>query len=779
MTETHDNPDPAARREALAKRLAMPGAGVHLAGICGVGMAGLAALLKARGLTVSGCDLMVNRLAGWLRERGIPVAERHAPEHLTAGVSWVIRSAAVPDTEPEIAEALDRGLPVFRRGEVLAALAGGAGGIAVGGTHGKTTTTAFVAQLLTAAGRDPTFCIGGEVVPLGGVARAGAGPETVVEADESDGTLALYQPGLAVVTNIEFDHMEHFAGVEEFEDCFRTFIRAASRRVIYCADDPRAARLCAPHPLALAYGLGASAALRATDLKESAGATTFTVHLQGQALGAFTVPAPGRHNVLNALAALAACLEVGTPPDVLREGLARVALPRRRFERFIDRDDVIIISDYAHHPGEIAALVRAAQRLHRPRLIAVFQPHRYTRTLALGRDFPASFNGLSEVVLCPVYAASEVPLEGGTTWDLYAHCRALATPRVTVASSLTHAWDYLRNQLRLGDVLLVIGAGDVDRIAVWARDELRDTRIEELESLMGRIIRQVDLTSTVVKGQEPLGPKTTLGVGGKADVWMEIGCEADLVKVLRWTRLHAIPFRVLGGGSNVVISDLGVRGVVARLGGAAFRTLAIRDDLVVAGAGVPLAQLLGWLAERTRAGLEFLEGIPGTVGGALHGNAGAWGRALGDHVEWVRAMDEEGKLLTLDKTALRFGYRSAPLLRGLVLLEAGLRTAAGTADEIRTRREAHASRRAWMRGLRSAGSLFKNPAGDFAGRLLEASGLKGRGIGGATISREHANVIVTTPEATASDVLALVDLMRATVRREHGVILEPEVQIWD
>ncbi len=750
---------------------------VHLAGICGIGMAGLAVLLKARGFKVTGCDLMINKLAGWLRARGIEVVEKHSPTHISPDVQWVVRSAAVALESPEIQAANAAGLPVFKRGEVLPLLLEGSVSVTVAGTHGKTTTSAFIAQVLRSAGREPSFCIGGEVEPLGGVAGIGQGGITVVEADESDGTLSGYAPEIAVITNIDFDHMEHFASIEAFEDCFRAYIEGTRRRLIYCADDPRATRLCKDHPKAHSYGLAPEAEFRAVSLHEHATGTEFILMHRQEQMGRLTLPAPGRHNVLNALACIAVSLELGLSLEDVRDGLASVSLPRRRFDRLIDRDDLMVVSDYAHHPAEITALVRAAEHLHRPRILAVFQPHRYSRTRALGPDFPAAFKGLHELVLLPVYAASEPPIPGGSIWDLYRHCRQETGLNVTVAGSLQQAWDYYRGQLRLGDLLLVIGAGDVERIGTWARDALQQTRVEKLETLIGRAIRQVALDATLIKGQEPLAGKTTIGVGGRADLWMELGSERDLVNVLKWTRAELIPFHVLGGGSNVVVSDLGVRGVVARLSGAEFRHIETRKGWVVAGAGVPLPRLQAWTEEQALAGLEFLEGIPATVGGALRGNAGAFDHAIGDHVAWVRGFDRNGEPFTLSRELLDFGYRRCPRLRDLILVEAAFTLEPGDTARIRQTRNELAAKRAWMKGLHSAGSVFKNPPGDFAGRLIEQAGLKGLTIGHASISLQHANIIVTEPGARASDVLAVMELVRENVRRQFNITLEPELVI--
>ena len=578
-----------------------------------------------------------------------------------------------------------------------------------------------------------------------------------------------------MVTNIEFDHMEHFASVEAFEDCFRTFIAATRRCVVYCADDPRAARLCAGRVRTLAYGFGESATLRATALAADAAGTDFDAARADQPLGRFRVPAPGRHNVLNALACLGVALELGLAPDAVREALARVVLPRRRFDRLVERDDIVVVSDYAHHPSEIAALVRTAATLNRSRLVGVFQPHRYTRTLALGPDFPPAFDGLAELVLVPVYAASERPLDGGASWDLYAHCRAHGSMTVRLADSLEQAWAYLQTQLRIGDGLLVIGAGDVERIAFGARDALRERRLEQLGTLMERVVHEIELSASLVRGREPLANKTTFGVGGAADVWMELGDETDLRKVLAWTHASKIPFTLLGGGSNVLVSDLGVRGVVARLTGAPFKTIRAEGTTVTVGAGTPLARLLAWTEEQALGGLEFLHHVPGTVGGAVHGNAGAWGRAIGERIVAVRVLARDGTEQRLAARDLDFTYRKCPSLRDLAIVEVSLRLDQAEPARLRTEKADVAGKRAWLQGLRSAGSVFKNPPGAAAGRLLEEAGLKGRRIGGAVVSALHANVIATETGATASDVLALLETARTAVRSRFNVELETEL----
>jgi len=459
-------------RQVVAAReeLARPGREAHLVGVGGVGMAGIALHLARRGFRVTGCDSVAGgRITAWLEKNGVRTVAGHAAAHVSRETGFVVRTAAVRDDAEEVRAARGLGVPVYLRGAFLPALIEGRTSIAVSGTHGKTTTSAMIAQALVAAGRDPDFCIGGEVDALGGVARVGAGRVMVVEADESDGTVALYRPDIAVVTNIEYDHMEHFEGEEELVECFRRFMTQA-KRVVYGADDARARKEGSAVRDAVSFGFAADARVGAVEVEERRDGAAFTLRLDGAPVGRVTLPVPGRHNILNALASLAVGFELGCEFETLRDGLARFAPARRRFERVLD-GAITVISDYAHHPTEIAALVKTALPLRMRRVVAIFQPHRYTRTRALGPAFPPAFRGVDEVVLVPVYAASEEPLPGGTSEDLARLFESSGSVAARHLASLNEAWDYVAPRLREGDVLLVVGAGDVEQLAFRAREQ--------------------------------------------------------------------------------------------------------------------------------------------------------------------------------------------------------------------------------------------------------------------------------------------------------------------
>lgn len=753
---------------------------VHMPGVCGVGMAGLALLLKKKGFSVTGCDQAPNHLAGWLKKKGIPVFNGHDPAHIAAA-DWIIRSSAVAENNPELDAARKAGKQIFQRGHVLAEIASSGDSICISGTHGKTTTTAMIAQILEQAGRKPSFSIGGEVPTLGGVAGHGKGREIVLEADESDGTLAFYKPLISVITNIEFDHAEHFSNFASLKKCFAQFAEGTRRRIVYCYDDKVAAKLLSGNQRALSYGFSSRANLQIKKWQDAPDGLACSFEFGHKKLGQIRLPVPGRHNALNAAAACAVGLELDIPFAVIARALAEFNPAARRFEKIIDTEELLVISDYAHHPTEISALLKGARALKRKRWLAVFQPHRYSRTKALGRLFPPAFDGVKELVLCPVYEASEKMIADGTSWDLYEKFREYGQVRTFCARSLRQAWDYLKIRATPGDGILIIGAGSIVQIAEWARKELLGGKAAtfnaqhstwNVSKFPGSILK-----SSSVRFNEPLAQKTTLRVGGSADIYMEAGDLNDLALMLAWARKNRVPVKIIGTGSNVLVSDLGVRGIVIRLKGKSWRNILLgKEGTIVAGAGVGLQKLVMWTAQQGMTGAEFLAGIPGTVGGAARMNAGAWGGEIGNIIKWIKVIEGNGKVRRINRSQLGFAYRSCGGLRNRIVLEAALSLRGGNAAAIRGQIGKIMEQRKWMSAMRSAGSFFKNPEGDSAGRLIEKAGLKGRMTGGAKITEKHANIIATNKFANASDVLALAEIVRNLVKMKYGLDLEREVE---
>ncbi len=722
----------------------------HMIGICGVGMDGLAELLQARGWRITGCDYATRPFQqDAFKARGIVVRKRHNVKHVD-GCDLVVRTTAVPDDLPEVLAAK---CPVVQRGEVLAAVMSEGCSIAVCGTHGKTTTSCFTARLLQCVNASVGWCIGGATKHLGALCKASK-PDGVfvAEADESDGTLALYAPAWTLVTNIDIDHLEHFTGEAGLVDCFAKAVAQTREGVVLCADSPRASKLDVAGKRVLTYGFSAGAQVRAEVLKESGTSTVFAVFVEGKRAGEVTLPVAGTHNVLNALAAVCVAAGVtGQSVEALLKVLPEAAaeLPGRRFETVLDAEGVRVVIDYAHHPVEIAAAVKMGLTQKAKRLRVVFQPHRYTRTLALGDEFPSAFAGVDEVVLCPVYAASEQALEGGESFDLYRRFReSNPQARVLLARGCWEAVEYYRHTLEPGDLLLVVGAGDVIEIA----------------DALTREDSEPDVSPY------PGAKLSFFGVGGTVYDFREMESFADLAMLPEDTR-------VVGMGANTWISDLGEACPMVRLAPQAFDGIkALGDGEVLVGASVKSAALLDWLEANGLSGLEFLEGVPGTVGGLLRMNAGAHGDEIARHVMGACVVRlGEGGMRVLQPPDIGFGYRSTRGLRWCIVVWVKLWLRPSTPEEIRMKREALRAKRIKLGGLRTCGSVFKNPPNDSAGRLIEACGLKGFRIGGARVWEGHANIIVTDEGATASDVLALVLLVQDRVQRQQGVLLACEI----
>ena len=588
-------------------------------------MSGLAVLLKVRGYEVSGCDIHASPRTAWLESQGIRVFIGHDPSHL-AGIDEVIVTPAVPKGESELLSFRGR---VRSRGETLAEIVSASSdSIAVCGSHGKTTTATWIAKLLKALGEDVSWCIGGETgsFPVAGV---GKGP-LVVEADESDGTLALYHAKTLVVNACEYDHPDHFKTEADYFACYEAARRNAGEVVESEKLD----------------------AMKVLDPLENLAA----------------------HNRKNARAAVEVALRRGHKLDDIAKALPGVVaeLPDRRFQKVAEG----VYTDYAHHPTEMRCAIGMARRICRGKLRVLFQPHRYSRTKALLKDFPAAFEGADEVVLCPTYAAFEKPVEGGDIADLYLACRTrFKGINLFLARSCNEAWEHAHNSMSDGDLTLLLGAGDI----------------------------------------------------------------IDLVPLVRKTS-GAIPKRrtiFIGAGSNTWKSDLNLNVEYVKTQGPA---------------NAPGASL----------GIPWMAGIPGSIGGWVKMNAGAFGHSISEVIEKVKV---DGKWLSAAECG--FSYRHSDIAGEIQDVILKPFHPEGAAKDFLSRRKKFPAG--------TFGSFFKNPPGDHAGRILEEVGAKNLRVGGAYVWEEHANVIVRGSDATPSDVLALARLMRNRVLFRFAVTLEPEV----
>ena len=438
-------------------------AAVHLVGIGGAGMSGIARLLLAAGVRVSGSDLKDSPPLMQLRSAGARVQIGHRADNV-GDADAVVVSTAIPADNVEVIEARRRAIPVWARAQVLAALMARRRGVAVAGTHGKTTTTSMLAVILERAGADPTYLVGGDLNESGSNARSGEGELFVAEADESDGSFLLLHPNVAVVTNVEEDHMDFYPDRSAVEAAFAAFCRQA-RVVVACGDDPGVRRILPGDRRVVTYGEDPDNDVRVEDVEVFSGGSRGRLRFPDGVVDV-EVGSPGRHHVLNAAAAVAAANEVGVPPSVGASTLASFSGVRRRFERRGIAGGAEFVDDYAHHPTEIAATLAAARAHGGKRVVAVFQPHRYTRTASHWRSLGESLGTADVVVLTDVYGAGEVAIPG-VTGKLVVDALAEAWPG-TRAIYLPHRADlasFLAREVREGDLVLTMGAGDVTMVA--------------------------------------------------------------------------------------------------------------------------------------------------------------------------------------------------------------------------------------------------------------------------------------------------------------------------
>jgi UDP-N-acetylmuramate--alanine ligase len=440
---------------------------IHLVGIGGSGMSGIAEVLLSSGYAVSGSDLKQSPVTERLRKLGAKIFEGHQAESVH-GAHVVVISSAVRPENVEVVEAHHLKIPVIPRAEMLAELMRLKYGIAVAGAHGKTTTTSMVASVLAAAGLDPTFVVGGRVNHAGSNAGVGQSEYMVVEADESDRSFLLLAPVVAIVTTIDREHLDHYHSLEEIQDVFLQFVNRVPfyGTVILCLDEPNVQAILprVKRPVTT-YGTSNQADLVIADVKLNGLSSEFRLKYHGEDLGLFTLPAPpGIHNVRNAAAAAGVALSLNVPADLIRAGLAKFSGVGRRFEIKGTFNGVTLIDDYGHHPAEIRATLEAARGCNYHRLLVLFQPHRYSRTQHLWEDFRRSFNLADVLVLTEIYAAGEQPIEGVTGEKLAEAIRNAGHKNVIFTSTMQAGMEYMLREARSGDAVMAIGAGSVGRV---------------------------------------------------------------------------------------------------------------------------------------------------------------------------------------------------------------------------------------------------------------------------------------------------------------------------
>ncbi|MFB3776360.1 MAG: UDP-N-acetylmuramate--L-alanine ligase [Bryobacteraceae bacterium] len=437
---------------------------LHFTGIGGIGMSGIAEVLLNLGYEISGSDLKLSPITERLSKMGASIHEGHAASHL-AGAKALVVSSAVSEQNPEVVEARRLQIPVIPRGEMLAELMRLKYGIAVAGSHGKTTTTSMVATILLHAGLDPTVVVGGRAALMGGSnARVGRSELLVVESDESDRSFLKLAPILAVVTNIDREHVDCYSSIEDTRGAFVEFVNKVPfyGAAIVCLDDENVQKILPSiNRRAVTYGLSAQAELKIEQVSCGPAESAFEIRLKGRDLGLFRLPAPGAHNVLNAAAAIAVALELEVAPEKIREALGGFTSVDRRFQVRGRERGVTVVDDYGHHPTEIRATLAAARLGGYRRIHVLYQPHRYTRTQQLMEEFARSFHQADTVLLLDIYAASEEPIEGVTAETLARMTRGFGHRSVHYVGTAARAVDRVVELSQEGDLVLTLGAGNI------------------------------------------------------------------------------------------------------------------------------------------------------------------------------------------------------------------------------------------------------------------------------------------------------------------------------
>jgi UDP-N-acetylmuramate--alanine ligase len=762
---------------------------LHFIGMGGAGMSGLAVVCAELGATVTGSDRSESTYMERLRAAGLEPHIGHDAANLPEGAEVVV-STAISDENPELALARERGQKVIHRGELLAELCAEKRLVAIAGTHGKTTTTSMAVWALRGLGEDPAFFVGGEVPglgPDGAPANAGWGDSewVVAEADESDGSFLRLDPEIAVVTNVEMDHHSKWGSMEPLIEAFVGFTSGARVAVLPApgreggaVEEVRGARRAS---LSRPPSAGVPGEGRSTG---TAGLVEFSA--DGPGPEALDLAVPGAHNLLNARACLAALAAAGFDLDDAAAALSNFRGVRRRLEVKGDRDGVRIYDDYAHHPTEVRAALSALRELKPPRLIAVFQPHLYSRTKVFATQFGAALALADEIVVLDVYPAREEPigpLAGVSGLDV-ARAAADSAKGKPVAwlPTAAKAEAFLTSRLESvpqGSILVTVGAGDVFKLG----ETLVRGGSGDPERTSPQFVSEGSPESPPgIEKNYSLARLTTVRTGGSADYFSRPESADELVAYLAWAKKSGIEVGLIGSGSNLLVADDGFRGLAMKLAGD-LTTIERDGDHLVCGGGARLPSAAAKAANWGLSGLEFGINIPGTAGGAVRMNANAYGGQLGEVLEWVEVATAEGTERR-SPDAFDFVYRNSNLADGEVVTRASFALTPGEPDEIKATLASMRGRRreAQPSGIKTFGSTFKNPEderaeGRSAGQLLEAAGCRGLKHGGARFSEKHANFVENTGEATTADVLALMAEGRRRVEEKFGVELEPEVQV--
>lgn len=729
----------------------------------------LALYLSQSGHEVSAEDDSFSNSALALLENGGVKVQPFASEDEIA----LVHSSAILEKHPARLAVEQKGGVVLRRGECLALVANTKRLVAISGSHGKTTACGMLIDILDTLGVGFDYLLGAQFTDKS-PSRCSDSEWLVAEIDESDGTIDLFDPEISVILNVDHDHHSKYPTEAAYLAAFEGLARRTRSCVI--ADAKRKNQLSGTSAnTQLFVGEEGDVAVS----HRPAGPSWTEVTISGDANDQrIQINRTGKMNAIDAAYAFLAAEAMGG--DVSRLSFVELSSIKRRQRCFYNSSSVQVFEDYAHHPAELSAAREAFGARKGWKTIVVFQAHRYSRTKELKAELAHALSDCEELVLLDVYPASETPLEGGMGTDLLQACSQTGV-RVTFCEEVELAVGHLLERATEAKTrILFLGAGTGDVVAdnLSAQLARRDARW----GAMSRELAKVSGIETAVHENEPLATKTTMRVGGPAERYFEPESIEQLKVVVKACRSSNLPLYPLGRGSNLVIPDEGVSGLVIRLSHPYWsRFELLGEGRARLGAGMRIKALCGQAAKEGLEGFEFLEGIPGSLGGVLRMNAGAMGGWVFDVVESIRYLSPEGDVVEAGKEDLEVGYRFCKELESAIALDAVFVSKTGKAarEDIRRTIDTYQSKRKETQPREpSAGCIFKNPEGDAAGKIVQELGLKGTIVGGAEVSHTHGNFIINRGGAKSRDVIELVKFVRKVAKERRGVDLHPEVLLF-
>lgn len=777
---------------------------IYMIGIAGAGMSALAQVYHARGHNVSGSDGVETYFTHSLLERvGISVYRGFDAAHVPTDVERIVYSTAYTQQNLEVAEAKRRGVECMSYPEALGQLTSEYRTIAVCGTHGKTTTTAMIGVMLEYAGFDPTVIVGSIVSQWGTNARIGKSQWLVIEADEYQNKLQYYHPEGVVLTTVDWDHPDFFPTPERYNQVFRDFLLRVPMNgwIIAGEDDVDVQDVTRGISRdLLGYGVSHHRLVRWMDRSLRFGFQHFQVRIGPERLGNFRLRLPGFHNVSNATAAIAVMHQLGVRVSAMSSALATFRGTYRRLERIGEERGVECIDDYAHHPKEIQASLRALKEFYAPRrIVCLFQPHTYSRTKSLLAEFKEAFFDADVALITDIYASAretEKVLENDTLpKSMASHPDARYVPWGEIPNTL-------ESLLKPLDVFVTMGAGNVREVATTLLSRSLPKAQIDIESLFSQ-------AGLHLEQNVGLANLTTFRIGGSARFLVRISSPEQLLSAVALASAQELPVLMLAGGCNMLVADQGFSGLVIK---SEDRHVSIEGRTVRVGSGVPLNYFATQAAKSGLSGAEFLFTIPGTVGGAVRGNAGAWGAEVKDILKRVRVWDGAADKW-LGRGEMQLGYRTSLIkvkqhemgVVPWVILEAEFELTPADPQEIQTKMQELAFRKAKEQSLEfgSAGCLFTNipiteefwnsqeharwkgiVPSEFlkrgmisAGWLIDRLDLKSFQIGKVMVSPKHANFLVNLGGGTAEEVMILSSVIKQKVRVNFGVQLHEEVEM--